>query len=122
MPHIPRILAKALCLMATVALPLGLFFAAPWGEGGPQAVPRPSQTETVACDISPQEAETLLLPLPQPWGSGKARQPGGPLAWALPTGLPALLLACRRASRFPLYLPVFQRHVLVRVGTHAPPA
>ena len=122
MPRIPRILAKALCLMATAALPLGLFFAAPWGEGPPQGVPRPPQAESVACDISPQEAEALVLPLPQPRGSGKGRQPGGPLAWALPPGLPTLLLGCRRASRFPLYLPVFQRHVLVRVGTLAPPA
>lgn len=119
-----RTLVKALCLVAAVALPLGLVFAAPLGEGGSGAFPvhRPRQVQNLDCDLVPLEEDALMLPLPGPFSTGKVRLAWGPIAWTLPLGLPPLCSHSSQGIRLPLYLPVFQRHVLVRVGTHAPPA
>lgn len=115
---------KALCLAAAAALLLGLVFAPPGEPPAPGALAASgaAQARSTQCGLLPREAEAFPLALALSQGSRALKEPWDPAPCALPPGLPPQFPRSAQGLRFSLYRPVFQRHVLVRVGTHAPPA
>ncbi|HML47393.1 MAG TPA: hypothetical protein PKE04_11670 [Clostridia bacterium] len=97
---------------------LTAFFFVPLAENGLQgAAQSQRQVWGDLCNMTPLGADTLLLREAMDHGEQWNRA-----LLACAGGLGLLPEPPRPGvTRLPAYLPVFIRHLLVRVGTHAPP-